>query len=67
MYGKARCGAGSGSDRVNGARSLPSRETFNTLKNHGYDFEDNYGWVKQNPARILALLMVLALALDRMM
>jgi len=43
------------------------RETFNTLKNHGYSFEDNYGLVKQNPARILDVLMFLALTLDQMM
>jgi hypothetical protein len=29
-------------------------ETFNTLKNQGYNFEHNYGQVKQNLATILA-------------
>jgi hypothetical protein len=43
------------------------RETINTLKNHVYNFEDNYGWVKQNLARILALLMFLAFTADQMM
>jgi hypothetical protein len=36
------------------------REIFNMLKNHGYNYEDKYGRVKQNLARILAVLMFLA-------
>lgn len=41
-------------------------ETFNTLKNHGYNFEYNYGHGKQNLATILALLMFLAFTVDQM-
>jgi len=43
------------------------RETFNTLKNLGYNFEQNYGQVKQNPATILALLMFLDFTVGQMM
>jgi hypothetical protein len=42
-------------------------ETFNTLKNQGYNSEPNYGQVKQNLATILALLMFMAFAIDQMM
>ena len=41
-------------------------ETFNTLKNQGYNFEHNYGHGKQNLATILALLMFLAFTVDQM-
>lgn len=35
-------------------------ETFNTLKNQGYNFEHNYGHGKKNLCTVLALLMMLA-------
>jgi hypothetical protein len=35
-------------------------ETFNTLKNHGYHFEHNYGHGEQHLAMVLAMLMMLA-------
>lgn len=74
MYGKDRFGTVPGAVATHApvTRSLPlpsvpRSKTFNTLKNHGYNSEDNYGWVKQNLARILFLWMVLASTLDRMM
>lgn len=40
-------------------------ETFNTLKNQGYNFEHNYGHGTQNLATVLALLMFLAFTVDQ--
>lgn len=40
-------------------------ETFNTLKNQGYNLEHNYGHGKQNLTTVLALLMFLAFAIDQ--
>ena len=40
-------------------------ETFNTLKNRGYNFEHNYGHGKQNPATILSVTMFLAFTTDQ--
>jgi len=40
-------------------------ETFNTLKNQGYDFEHNYGHGQQHLATVLALLMLLAFMVDQ--
>jgi len=40
-------------------------ETFNTLKNQGYDLEHNYGHGKENLTTVLALLMFLAFAVDQ--
>lgn len=40
-------------------------ETFNTLKNQGYNFEHNYGHGKQNLSTVLMLLMMLAFLIDQ--
>lgn len=52
--------------RAGRARWKIENETFNTLKNQGYNFEHNYGHGKQNLATILALLMFLAFTIDQM-
>ena len=52
--------------RAGRARWKIENETFNTLKNQGYNFEHNYGHGKQNLATILALLMFLAFTVDQM-
>jgi len=51
--------------RAGRARWKIENETFNTLKNQGYNFEHNYGHGKQNLATILALLMFLAFTVDQ--
>ena len=40
-------------------------ETFNTLKNLGYNFEHNYGHGKQNLSTIFCMLMMLAFLMDQ--
>lgn len=40
-------------------------ETFNTLKNHGYHFEHNYGHGKQHLSSVFAFLMMLAFLIDQ--
>lgn len=40
-------------------------ETFNTLKNQGYQFEHNFGHGKKNLHTVFALLMMLAFLLDQ--
>jgi hypothetical protein len=52
--------------RAGRARWKIENETFNTLKNQGYNFEHNYGHGKQNLATILALVMFLAFTVDQM-
>lgn len=52
--------------RAGRARWKIENETFNTLKNQGYNFEHNDGHGKQNLATILALLMFLAFTVDQM-
>ncbi len=52
--------------RAGRARWKIENETFNTLKNQGYNFEHNYGHGQQNLATILALLMFLAFTVDQM-
>lgn len=52
--------------RAGRARWKIENETFNTLKNQGYNFEHNYGHGKQNLATILALLTFLAFTVDQM-
>src|SRR6267143_5923594 len=42
------------------ARWKIENETFNTLKNQGYNFEHNYGHGEQNLSVVFALLMLLA-------
>ncbi|MEZ4549426.1 MAG: hypothetical protein R2874_02835 [Desulfobacterales bacterium] len=43
------------------ARWKIENETFNTLKNQGYNFEHNYGLGVKNLSLIFAMLMMLAL------
>jgi hypothetical protein len=47
------------------ARWKIENETFNTLKNLGYNFEHNYGHGKQFLSTILCLLMLLAFLVDQ--
>ena len=47
------------------ARWKIENETFNTLKNHGYHFDHNYGHGEQNLSVVLALLMMLAFLVDQ--
>lgn len=41
-------------------------ETFNVLKNHGYEFEHNYGHGKKNLSSVLGGLMLLAFLCDQL-
>lgn len=47
------------------ARWRIENETFNTLKNQGYQFEHNFGHGNQNLSMVLAKLMFLAFLLDQ--
>jgi hypothetical protein len=47
------------------ARWKIENETFNTLKNLGYNFEHNYGHGKQHLATIFCLLMMLSFLIDQ--
>jgi len=47
------------------ARWKIENETFNTLKNQGYNFEHNYGHGQQNLSVNFALLMMLAFLVDQ--
>src|SRR5204862_1114055 len=47
------------------ARWKIENETFNTLKNQGYNLEHNYGHGEQNLSVLLALLMMLAFLVDQ--
>jgi len=40
-------------------------ETFNTLKNQGYNFDHNYGHGKKNLCSVFSMLMLLAFLLDQ--
>lgn len=40
-------------------------ETFNTLKNQGYNFEHNFGHGKKNLSTVMAMLMMLAFLIDQ--
>jgi hypothetical protein len=48
------------------ARWKVENETFNTLKNLGYNFERNYGHGKQYLSTIFCMLMMLAFLIDQM-
>ena len=48
------------------ARHKIENETFNTLKNHGYQFEHNFGHGKQNLSTVFAHLMMLAFFVDQL-
>lgn len=50
---------------VGRARWKVENETFNTLKNQGYQFEHNYGHGNQNLSVVLAMLMMLAFFVDQ--
>jgi hypothetical protein len=47
------------------ARWKSENETFNTLKNQGYNFEHNYGHGEQNLSVVFATLMMLAFLVDQ--
>ena len=47
------------------ARWKIENETFNTLKNQGYNFEHNYGHGKKHLASVLAMLMMAAFLIDQ--
>lgn len=47
------------------ARWKIENETFNTLKNQGYNFEHNYGHGEQNLSVVFAILMMLAFLVDQ--
>jgi len=47
------------------ARWKSENETFNTLKNQGYNFEHNYGHGEQNLSVVLATMMMLAFLVDQ--
>ncbi len=48
------------------ARWKIENETFNTLKNQGYNFEHNYGLGKQNLSQVFVKLMMLAFLVDQL-
>ena len=47
------------------ARWKIENETFNTLKNQGYNFEHNYGHGEQNLSVVFAMLLLLAFLVDQ--
>jgi len=49
------------------ARWKIENETFNTLKNQGYQFEHNFGHGKKNLSHVFASLMLLAFTIDQIM
>jgi hypothetical protein len=51
--------------RAGRARWKIENETFNTLKNQGYQFEHNFGHGEQNLSVVFALLMILAFLVDQ--
>lgn len=51
--------------RAGRARWKIENETFNTLKNQGYNFEHNYGHGERHLATVLAFLMMLAFLIDQ--
>lgn len=51
--------------RAGRARWKIENETFNTLKNQGYNFEHNYGLGKQNLTMVFVKLMMLAFLVDQ--
>lgn len=52
--------------RTGRSRWKIENETFNTLKNQGYNFEHNYGHGQKNLCTVLALLMMLAFLVDQL-
>lgn len=51
--------------RAGRARWKIENETFNTLKNQGYNLGHNYGLGKKNLSAVFAILMMLAFLLDQ--
>jgi hypothetical protein len=51
--------------RGGGAGWKIENETFNTLRNQGYNFEHNYGHVKKNFGSVFTYLMLLAFLIDQ--
>jgi hypothetical protein len=51
--------------RVARARWKIENETFNTLKNQGYEFEHNYGHGKKHLCSVFGMLMMLAFLIDQ--
>jgi hypothetical protein len=51
--------------RAGRARWMIENETFNTLKNQGYNLEHNYGLGKKHLSAIFAILMMLAFLVDQ--
>ena len=47
------------------ARWKIENETFNTLKNQGYNYEHNYGHGKKHLCHVFALIMFLAFLIDQ--
>lgn len=47
------------------ARWKIENETFNTLKNQGYNFEHNYGHGKKNLSNLLAAIMMMVFLIDQ--
>jgi len=47
------------------ARWRIENETFNTLKNQGYNFEHNFGHGKENLCSVMGLIMMLAFLVDQ--
>ena len=47
------------------ARWKIENETFNTLKNQGYNFEHNYGYGTQNLSVVFAVVRMLAFLVDQ--
>ena len=52
--------------RIGRARWKIENETFNTLKNHGYEFEHNFGHGYENLSTNFAHLMMLAFLVDQL-
>ena len=52
--------------RAGRARWRIENETFNTLKNQGYEFEHNFGHGEKHLATVFAALMMLAFAIDQL-
>ncbi|KJS02868.1 MAG: transposase [Desulfobulbaceae bacterium BRH_c16a] len=51
--------------RAGRARWKVENETFNTLKNQGYNLEHNYGLGKKNLSAVFTILMMLAFLIDQ--
>ncbi|PJD91453.1 MAG: hypothetical protein CK424_06460 [Legionella sp.] len=52
-------------DTKNDCEKMQLNETFNTLKNQGYNFEHNYGHGYKNLCSVMTMLMMLAFLMDQ--